>query len=61
MEKTFKAGDILFGVFYPRGYIIPVFDEPGQAERALGSLLKQGIPRESAKLWTGEEALVYHA
>jgi hypothetical protein len=60
MEKTFREGDILFGAFYPLGYIIAVFDEPGQAERALDSLLERGIGRDSAKLWTGEEALAYH-
>jgi hypothetical protein len=60
MEKRFRAGDLLFGAFYPLGYIIAVFDVPGQAERALDSLLERGIGRDSAKLWTGEEALAYH-
>lgn len=60
MEKRFRAGDLLFGAFYPLGYIIAVFDEPGQAKRALDSLLERGIGRDSAKVWTGEEALAYH-
>ena len=60
MNETFTAGDILFGVFYPRGYLVAVFDEPDQAQQALDVLVAQGIARDATRLWTGEGALAYH-
>lgn len=60
MERTFCAGDVMFGVFYPRRYIVAVFDDRGSAEQALIALGNQPEIEEPGRLWSGEEALAYH-
>ncbi len=59
MENTFSAGDVLFGVFYPRGYIVAVFDEADDVDKAVVELASHGIEGDDVTAWTGRSARRY--
>ena len=55
----FKGGDTSFGIFYPTGYVLSVFPDKGQADRAVTALVAAGFANDDLVVATGAEVLVY--
>jgi hypothetical protein len=57
----FKGGDTMFGIFYPTGYVLSVFPDVADADRAVDALLAAGFAAHDVVVATGPEVLVYSA
>jgi len=55
----FKGGDTMFGIFYPTGYVLSVFPDVAEADRAVDALLAAGFTAHDLVVATGPEVLVY--
>ena len=55
----FKGGDTEFGIFYPTGYVLSVFPDVANADRAVAALLAAGFASDDLVVATGAEVLVY--
>lgn len=51
-------GETLFGTFYPKGYIVAVTHQKGDAEAAIAELQQAGFT--DVRLWTGNEVQERH-
>ena len=56
-NEVFKAGEILFGVFYPRRYIIAAFATTEQVNQVVAALQQAGF---EARHWTSQQVLERH-
>lgn len=50
-----------WGTFYPKGYVIAVIDDGGQAEAAATALQQSGFAQDDVRVLTGEAVLNHHA
>jgi hypothetical protein len=55
----FKHGDTEFGIFYPTGYVLAVFPDAAQADRAVAALRARGFTTGDLVVATGAEVLAY--
>jgi hypothetical protein len=53
-NDVFKVGEVLFGVFYPKRYIIAAFATAEQANQAVATLQQAGY---EARHWTPQQVL----
>jgi hypothetical protein len=56
---TFKSGGTSFGIFYPTGYVLSVFQSPADAERAVAALRAAGFADDDVVLSSGPELVEY--
>jgi hypothetical protein len=52
------GGDMVFGTYYPKGYLIATFNDGAAAHGAHGALTQHGFAQ--TRVWTGEEAIAQH-
>lgn len=57
-SNNLPTGDMLFGTYYPTGYLIASFNNGAAAHEAHTALTQQGFAQ--ARMWTGEEAIAQH-
>ncbi len=57
-NEVFKAGEILFGTFYPKRYMVAGFDTSEQANQAVEALKQAGF--EDVRHWTPAQVLERH-
>ena len=57
----FKGGDTSFGIFYPTGYVLSVFPDAADADRAVAALRAAGFATDDLVVATGAEVLTYSA
>ena len=55
-----NAGASLFGVFYPKHFIVTVFAEKSAAEAAATDLQEAGFGQDEVKTWDGAEVAANH-
>jgi hypothetical protein len=55
----FKHGDNEFGIFYPKGYVLSVFPDAADAERAVAALRAAGFRPDDLVVATAPEVLAY--
>ena len=58
-SADFKHGDAEFGIFYPTGYVLSVFPEAAQADRAVAALRDAGFMTDELVVANGTEVLAY--
>jgi hypothetical protein len=56
--SKFQRMDKLFGVSYPKGFLVVAIDRAEDAEQAAGTLRNEGF--EDVRLLTGKEVLSHH-
>ncbi len=57
-SNNVPTNDMLFGTYYPSGYLIATFNDGVAAQEAQRALAQQGFAQ--ARVWTGEEAIAQH-
>jgi len=55
-----NAGASLFGVFYPKHFIVSVFAEAAAAESAAAGLRQSGFDEDAVRTWAGAEVAANH-
>lgn len=55
-----NAGASLFGVFYPKHFIVTVFAEKEAAESAASALQDAGFEEDKVRTWDGKEVAANH-
>lgn len=55
----FKHGDSEFGIFYPTGYMLSVFPDAADADRAVTTLLDGGFKADDLVIASGQDVLAY--
>lgn len=58
-SADFKHGDIEFGIFYPTGYVLSVFPDPVDADRAVTALLDTGFRNDDLVFASGPDVVAY--
>lgn len=58
-SAAFKGGDTLFGIFYPTGYVLSVFEDSADAEGAGAGLRNAGFADDDLVLASGADVLAY--
>jgi hypothetical protein len=58
-STAFKGGATSFGIFFPTGYALAVFQRPADAERAVAALRAAGFADDDVVLSSGPEVLEY--
>ncbi len=58
-SADFKHGDTEFGIFYPTGYVLSVFSNAADADRAISALLAGGFRTDDLVVATAPEVLAY--
>jgi hypothetical protein len=56
---SFKGGATEFGIFYPKGYVLAVFPDAAQADRAAAALVAQGFAASDVLVSTGAEVRAF--
>ena len=56
---AFRSGDTKFGIFYPTGYVLSVFPDAADADRAVAALLDAGFGSRDIVVATGADVLAY--
>jgi len=55
----FKGGDTMFGIFYPTGYVLSVFPDVADADRAVAALRTAAVAPPDLVVATGAEVVAY--
>ena len=58
-SADFKHGDAEFGIFYPTGYVLSVFSDAADADRAVTALLDAGFTNDDLVVASGPDVLAY--
>jgi hypothetical protein len=58
-SASFKGGATCFGVFYPTGYVLSVFQSPADAEQAVVALHAAGFADDDMLVASGAELVEY--
>ena len=58
-SADFKHGDTEFGIFYPRDYVLSVFPDATDADRAVAALLAAGFTTDDLVVASGADVLEY--
>jgi hypothetical protein len=56
-SKSFKAGESSFGIFYPTGYVLSVFQDGAQADEAVAALARAGFSSDDIVPGSGSDML----
>ena len=57
--KSFKGGDTSFGIFYPTGYVLTVFRNGLDADRAVAELSRAGFTSDDMVPASGPDVLEF--
>lgn len=55
-----NAGATMFGVFYPKYFIVSVFGDQGEADAAAAALAEAGFPAGDVRTFPGAEVVANH-
>jgi len=58
-SMNFKHGDTEFGIFYPTGYVLSVFPDAADADRAIAALRDAGFRDDDLVIASGADVLAY--
>jgi hypothetical protein len=56
-SKSFKGGEASFGIFYPTGYVLSVFQDGAQADEAVAALGRAGFTSDDIVPGSGSDML----
>jgi len=58
-SMNFKHGDTEFGIFYPTGYVLSVFPDAADADRAVTALRDAGFRDDDFVIASGADVVAY--